>query len=292
MTGLDILTRIHEMPAVDTKLVAGRWHHDRATFKGIVLEARVLCKSLIVRRHRNRRFLIIGRARSGTTLLTRLLNGHSAIRCDGEVLKRYMLSPKLYLDRLAGKSDAAAYGAKLLSYQMVQVHRMRAPQRFLAALAEQGVTLIHLERETFAQTLSLEVAKSRRQFHSDKGAQAPSSRLEIDPQHFLQCLLWNEALLAYERAALAELDHMHLIYETDLADPEAQAATLNRICAGLDLPYEAVEVPLKKVLPTEPDNILLNYDAIREVVAAAGCEHLLPSQSGANHQEPRHDSPL
>ncbi len=50
MTGQDILTRIHQMPAVDSRLVAGRWHHDRATVKGVALEARVFLKSLTVPR--------------------------------------------------------------------------------------------------------------------------------------------------------------------------------------------------------------------------------------------------
>ena len=276
MSRPDILTRIHDMPPVDTEFIAGRWHHDRATLKGLALEARVFLKSVFVQSNSNRRFLVIGRARSGTTLLTRLLNGHSRIHCDGEVLKRSMLAPAAYFDRLAGKSDAPVYGAKLLSYQMVQAHRMRAPDRFLRRLARSGVLLIHLERGTFFQTLSLAVAQSRRQYHSDKGAQAPKKRVWLNPQNFVDRIAWIEALLAYENAALERLCPMTIVYERDLSDPEAQTATLDRVCARLKLAPERISMPLKKVLSTDPSCTLENYDEIRATLNASGYGHLLP----------------
>lgn len=284
MNKAGILNRIHDMPPVDTEFLAGRWHRDRATLKGIRLEARVFLKSFTVPHHANRRFLIIGRARSGTTLLTRLLNGHSQITCDGEVLKRYMLAPAGYLGRLAGKNSAAAYGAKLLSYQMVQVHRMRHPEQFLEGLARSGVLLIHLQRDTFFQTLSLAVAQRRRQYHSDKGAQAPQERLRFDPQNFLDRILWSEALLEYERAALAGLEHIQVIYERDLSDPPAQSAILDKICTHLDLPTEPVNISLKKVLSSDPSRIMENYDEIRATLKAGNCGHLLPPVLPADAQ--------
>lgn len=281
----DILSDIHDMPPVDTRYVAGRWHHDRVALGGFAVEARVFIKSLLVPRNANQRFLIVGRARSGTTLLTRLLNAQSRIRCDGEVLKRNVLAPRMFFDRLAGKSPAAVFGAKVLSYQMVQVHRMRAPQRFLGSLAARGVKLIHLERDTFFQTLSLAVAQARQQYHSDKGAGALRTRVRLEPEDFLARLRWSAALLDYERAALAALPHLHISYERDLASPEAQMATLGRVCALFGLDAEPVAAPLKKVLPTAPDRIIENYDEIRQFLEARGCAYFLPDDlaQGEDH---------
>ncbi|KPP83931.1 MAG: hypothetical protein HLUCCA08_00320 [Rhodobacteraceae bacterium HLUCCA08] len=272
-----VFDRVLAMPPVDTTYVAGRWHHDRVALGGYVIEARILLKSLTVPRNRNKRFLIIGRARSGTTLLTRLLNSHSQIQCDGEVLKRNVLFPGLLLDRLAGKSSAPVYGAKLLSYQMAQVHRMRDPHRFLARLAANGVVLIHLQRDTFFQTLSLTIAQKRKQFHSDKGASALKRAVPLDPVNFVERVAWSLALLEYERAALDGLDHMVIRYDTDLTDAAGQARTLAAICARLGVPEEPAETPLKKVLPTDPARIIENYDEVRDHLVAAGLGDVLPS---------------
>lgn len=274
------------MPPVDTRYVAGRWHHDRVTLQGYKVEARVLLKSLIVARNRPRKFLIIGRARSGTTLLTKMLNAHSQIHCDLEVLKSRVMMPHLFLNNLAAKSRAQVYGAKFLSYQMVQIYRMRDPRPFLRALAADGFTLIHLHRGSFEQTLSLAVAQKRAHFHSDTGTQAPSGRIRLDPDNFSARIAWAEALLAYERAALAEIDHLEICYERDLATPESQIATVERLCGQLGVAPEKFEIPLKKILPSDPERILENYDEIRARLIADGHGPLLPCPDDAQPPAP------
>lgn len=276
MTETDILSRIHTMPPVDTEFVAGRWHKNRVSPKGFGFEAGILLKSLIAPHPTEKRFLIIGRARSGTTLLRRFLNGHSKIHCDGELLRYNALSPTQLLKNLAKRSPAQVYGCKFLSFQMVQVHRIKDPNRFLRTLCDQGVVLIHLERDTFLQTLSLAVAQARGQYHSILGAKPLKGKQTFPPEDFLQRLLWNKALLEYERAAFAGIPHLHLSYEQDLTGPEAQLQTVNRICDALDVAREEVDIPLKKVLPSDPAQILGNYDEIVEAVRAAGHSDLLP----------------
>jgi len=271
-----ILTRIHQMRPVDTRFIAGRWHPGRVALGGITVEARVFLKSLITPKTKNRRFLVIGRARSGTTLLTRLLNGHSQIQCDGEVLARRVLGPLAHLDRLASKSAAPVYGAKLLSYQMVQVMRLQDPRGFLRSLAAKGVTLIHLERDTFSQTLSLAVAQNRKQFHSDRGAKALEGKLHLEPDQFVDRLVWSDALLRYELAALEGLEPLYVNYDQDLSDPETQIETLDRICGSLGVIPETAQIPLKKVLPTDPRQIIENYDDVIDAMKRRRIAHLLP----------------
>lgn len=274
--GRAAIERVLSLPPVDTTYVAGRWHHDRATLKGFAMEARVLLKSLIVPASPHRRFPIVGRARSGTSLLTRLLNGHSQIQCDGEVLKRMVLAPQGLLDRLATKSGAPVYGAKFLSYQMVQIHRMRDPGRFLAGLAARGYVLIHVTRDTFSQTLSLKVAQSRRTYRPKAAPEPLAGGFRLDPEDFCRRLEWNDALLAYETAAFVAVDHLAVRYETDLMDPGRHAATLERLCAALGVPMEPVEASSKKMLPNDAGRVIENLDEVIAAVDAYGLGHLVP----------------
>ncbi len=279
----DILAQVMSAPPVDTTYVAGRWHHDRATLYGYWIEARVLASMLLQRQPgAENRFLIIGRARSGTTLLTDLLNAHLAVQCDREVLHFALARPAAHLERLAAKCPCGTYGAKLLSYQMVQVHRMADPRGFLAGLAGRGWRLIHLERDTFAQTLSLHKAQGSGRYHSDQGTRAkPSGPLVLEPEDFARRLEWNDLLLRYEHWCLQDLTHLHVSYDRDLATAEQQSAAMARIFDWIGVPDAPVQTTLEKVLPPDPTRLIANFDAVADAVRARGLGHLLPALSPA-----------
>lgn len=250
-------------------------HFGRTTWQGYRREVRVLVSSSLKPKNRNvRKFLIIARARSGTSLLTDLLNSHPDVDCAHEVLSKKVVSPVGYLERLAGKSKARAYGTKLLSYQMVLVQEFQDPVKFLRQLSDLGYRFIHVRRQTFAQTVSLTRAQSSRVFHSDQGKAAVSAR--IDPEDFVRRLRWNDKLAEYEARCLQEFSRLTLDYETDLAQPDAHAASAARAFAHLGLPSGDVSTALRKLLPRDPRMALKNYDEIQTEVVAAGLGHLLP----------------
>lgn len=274
----DIFARIHDFAPVDQGYVLTRFHRDRMTTKGYRTEARVFGASLLKPRNREvSKFLIIARARSGTTLLTQLLDSHPDVTCDREVLAKKVLFPRNYFLRLAGKSSSRAYGAKLLSYQMVLVQNFSDPRIFLEALVQDGVQLVHLTRDTFAQTVSLTRAQQSRQYHIRKGdAAGPARTSAIEPGEFLRRLRWNDALLEYETASLRNLPYLTLSYETDLATREAQARSAQRVFEAIGVSGHETSSDLRKSLPSDPRQALDNYDEIRRRVIAEGLEHLLP----------------
>ncbi|WP_417248173.1 sulfotransferase [Celeribacter sp.] len=274
-----IFNDIHKFPPVDTTYVAGRWHHGRVALGGFVVEAKTYAKSLFTPYNRNRRFLIIGRARSGTTLLTRLLNEHPDIHCDGEILHRNVLLPRTFFNRMAGNSAAPVYGAKFLSYQMVQVHRIRDPRAFLGRLADQGVSLIHLKRDTFHQTLSLLVAQRRNQYHSDEGASKPKQKFHVAVRDFVARMTWSEALLDYERTALQGLGATHIDYDSDLSDATQQQATAASLFQSLGVKNVPVKAALQKVLSKDPRDTIENFDEVCRALANEGMGHLLPKEA-------------
>lgn len=277
----DIFKTIHDLPPVDTQSVAGRWHRDRVSRMGFMMEARILAKSFLSQPNRDvTKFMIIGRARSGTTLLTQLLNSHSQVRCDGEMLKCNVIDPVGLAVRLAQKSTAQVYGFKFLSYQMVQIHRMRDPRRFLGRLQDKGFRFVHLQRETLAQTLSLTVAQASRRYHSDRhGVAQPAkgAKIRLDPADFVRRIAWNEALLTYEDASLKDMLHFPVQYESDLGEPEAQGIVAARLFDWLGIAPEQATSNLRKMLPIAPENIVENWSDVAAALDAAGYGYLLPS---------------
>jgi hypothetical protein len=150
---------VHAIAPVGDPYVLGLWHKDRASWRGYAYEARVAAKALL-RQGDPAKFLMLGRPRSGTTLLYRLLRQVPGLHCDGEVLHHAVLAPRAFLNRLAAIKQARAWGGKLLSYQMFEVQRIRDHAGFLEGLVEDGFLLIHIRRDTYAQCLSLSTAQA------------------------------------------------------------------------------------------------------------------------------------
>jgi LPS sulfotransferase NodH len=274
---------------VDTRYVAGRWHPARVSISGIVTEARVAASSVLKPDNRGvHKFLVVCRARSGSTLLTQLLNANPQVTCGREVMSRRILFPRSFLGRLASKSGQKAYGAKLLSYQMVQVQRLGDPAGFLESLAGDGFKFVHLVRDSFAQTLSLYVAQDRKIFHQasqpGKGKASWQPRAEasslqamsVDVAAFRRRLEWNKLLLDYEEYCLARLPHIRLSYESDLMKSDAHQATADKVFDWIGVPSAPVTGTLRKLLSEDPRTLIANYDELRTELVRAGLGDLLP----------------
>ncbi|MEO1153296.1 MAG: hypothetical protein AAFR34_02085 [Pseudomonadota bacterium] len=272
----EILDQVFHWPPVDTAFVAGRWHRDRYTAEGFAVEAKVHLKALMTRQAgAPKKFLVIARARSGTTLLKDLLNANPAVQCDGEVLHRGKLAPLAFLKAMARKSSAQAYGAKFLSYQMVQVQRLRDPVGFLRAAHADGFKLIHLTRDTFGQAMSLSRSHMKQQYHSSGGAKH-SEAIELPTDWFVRRLEWNDMLLRYETACLESLPHLRLSYDADLQEAAHQQGAASRVFDYIGVPDAPVSTTLNKILPADPRAVLANYDDLADAVRMAGLGHLLP----------------
>lgn len=257
---------VHGIPPVGAPYVLGRWHKDRASLRGYAFEARVLAKSLLVR-NTPRRFLMVGRPRSGTTLLRRLLNQVDGLHCDGEMLHHAVLAPHRFLNRLAGIKQAEVYGSKLLTYQIFEVQRIADVPGFFEGLLEDGYTLIHVRRGTFEQSLSLTVAQQGSTYHVPAGEAAQSRRLTIDPGLFARQLRHNHAALAYEDRLFSELPHLRVQYEDDLQAAARHQPAIDRLCAALGIAPGPVKADLSRV---SEHTSVANLDSLRALAAREG----------------------
>ena len=257
---------LHHTPPVGAPYVLGLWHKDRATWRGYAFEARVWAKSLLVRNH-PQKFLMVGRPRSGTSLLQGLLHQVEGIHCDGEVLHSAVLAPRAFLNRLAGIKHTKVYGAKFLTYQMLEVQKLRDVPGFFQALIADGFTLVHVRRDTFAQSLSLTVAQQSSRYHIRKGAPGGTRSLTIAPELFARQLRHNREALAYEDRLLSQLPHLRVQYENDLKAPECHQPTIDRLCQAFGIAPTPVAANFSKV---SDKTEVVNLDALRAVATAEG----------------------
>jgi hypothetical protein len=259
---------VHAIVPVGDPYVLGLWHKDRASWRGYAFEARVRAKALFCHNDAAK-FLMLGRPRSGTTLLYRLLRQVPGLHCDGEVLHHAVLAPRAFLNRLAGVKQARAWGGKLLTYQMFEVQRIRDHAGFLEGLVQDGFRLIHIRRDTYAQCLSLSTAQSGQGYHVRAGSEgaAGTRHVTLDPALFVRQVAWNKAMLDYEDRLLAPLPHLVVQYESDLARAADHQPTVDRICTALGIPSGPVKADLA---PTSGRTVVDNLAALHDALRAAG----------------------
>ncbi len=267
---------VHKMPPTGAPYIWGRWHKSRVSLEGYRREAVSLAKAALGRGHgQPTRFLIFGRPRSGSTLLTRLLNQVPEITCGGEMLNKAMFAPHAYLNRMARLSGAGAHGSKYLSYQMLEIQKPRDPRRFFAGLVADGFQIIHLKRNTFEQSLSLSLAQATGRYHRKPGEPAVErpTQVRLDPDAFLRQYTWNASMLDYEHCLLAGLPHLSVIYETDLQNAGAHSATVAGICSALGVAPGAVKADMRRIGGPKGVMRATNVDELRDKV-----RELLPLQ--------------
>ena len=250
---------VHDIPPVGDPYVFGCWHKDRFNWRGYAFEARVNAKALWVR-NSPKKFLMVGRPRSGTSLLKGLLNQVDSIHCDGEVLHHAVMNPRRFLNRLAGIKSTPVYGSKILTYQFFEVQMISDPAAFLEALLVDGYTLVHVRRATFDQALSLSVAQAGHGYHIKTGATGSVQEVTVDEDRFANQLRHHAAMLNYETLLFSKLPHLRVQYEDDLKRVATHQATIDRICAALGVAPSPVMAELER---TSERRQITNLDSLR-----------------------------
>jgi LPS sulfotransferase NodH len=209
-----------------------------------------------------KKFVIIARARSGTTLIKRLMNQVPGVQCDAEKLSCAVFAPRAFVNNIARRKNIDAYGVKILTHQMLEVHRMGAGvPLFLQSLLEDGFTLIHLRRDTFDQALSLVTAQETNAYHMLDGDGHGVREVEIDPEQFALQFHHSQVLLDYEDLLFSRLPHLRLEYEEYLKDADYHQACIDKICAEIGVPSAPVQADLT---PTSRRTVITNLQALRE----------------------------
>jgi hypothetical protein len=214
------------------------------------------------------RFVIVTPGRSGSELLTDLLNSHPDIACEAEILRDRLALPEQFVAGRASKAGlggAQAYGFKVhcghFGYQV-----LRERPGFVREMADSGTQVIFLRRENFlAQAISSTIA-ARTQWHWRQTDAAAFTPLEIDPVEVLMMTYLFEESDHYLATMLDGIAHLSLTYDRDLVDGATQRATTDRICAELGLSPAPTSSDHVRFTPRRLSETIANFDSVADVI--------------------------
>jgi LPS sulfotransferase NodH len=240
------------------------------------------------------RFVVFGQGRTGSHLLIELLRSHPDIACDDEVLNGYYwgrLARRLILPlwrcyplplfrHRAQKSQRAAYGFKLFD------DHMRWPGLMLRHVCRDGWRIIHIQRrDLLAQAVSTAIARQTRRWHRRSGEASAPITLQIGAGDFLKIVAARETRAARINQFLADLPHLDIIYEDDLADRACWAQTSARLLSYLGLPIRELDTQMVKTWDRPYRELISNYDELAAALRRSRYRDLIERQPQCSQSE-------
>ncbi|WP_439343898.1 hypothetical protein [Vacuolonema iberomarrocanum] len=182
-----------------------------------------------------KRFVIVSQGRTGSSLLSDLLDQHPLIRCQSEILNHKVYFPITFIKGMATYYHHHCWGFKVKPAQLRNRQKVDA-ELFLRQLADEGFTFIQLTRSNLARrTLSALVGYARGSYHKLEQGQ-PLEPVTIDPAQLLTAINRSIKNQEEENDCMQQVEHLRLVYEDDLFSSEVQVETAQRIFRFLELP--------------------------------------------------------
>ncbi len=216
-----------------------------------------------------RRFVIYSRGRSGSTLLVQLLNAHSSVQCDDEILNLpvALRDPATYVRDRAHLAHKPVYGFKLLSYQLPKLQNIEDQSAFLDDMQRDGFAIIYLyRRDLLRHAISNIMARQRGEFHrrAEGGKAAPGDgKVVIDESDLGRWLKNTRSAEEMEHRVMHGRDACWVCYEDDLESDDARQAAMKRIFEDLSVAPEPVNTNLAKLTSAKLSSFIQNYDDLK-----------------------------
>jgi len=220
-----------------------------------------------------KKFLIYTRGRTGSTVLTDLLNCHPDVFCDYEIFnlsntKTKVRYPRLYIDSCAKRAvlkGKQVYGFKVKIEQFRDEHNYPDDIDLFNRLNDDGWKFIYLKREnSLNHKISGIISNKTNVFHVKRDKDFSHGRINIDCQLLLDILNWGDELDRMEEDKIDGIPHLKLVYENDLLDNSKHQSTADKAFSFLGVDSHQVNTRLKKIIPANLRDIILNYDEMVE----------------------------
>jgi hypothetical protein len=218
----------------------------------------------------NSPFIIFSQSRSGSTLLRKLLDSHSHIHCEGEILTQtdgYLKSefgqktarlftiPYLYRRKWPFKNKV--YGATLFIYHG------RYIARNILWLYKLGWKILYLEREDIVnQVLSNMIAAQTGHYHTEIKQKEQIDRHVLSEDSFINLVKNRIRWHAKEKSILKKMEFLRISYENDLMTAEKRERSLPAVFTYLSVSPEEVDTDLMKTYSRPYSQIVENYDSL------------------------------
>lgn len=219
------------------------------------------------------RFFVLAQGRSGSTLLTELLDSLPETVCEGEILYPPAQFPYRMIRGRSKRyfSSYKAHGFKAKPYQIHQNGLELKP--FILRLLEEDVRIIHLQRQNhLLQALSTMAGMQREKFvfrnnDTPKRVALPVNKLEVFVESRKdRCMKENEAVEG--------LPVQKVSYEDDLLNGDHQQLADN-LAEFIGVPRGHIATRSRKAGGTRISNYATNTDELIEEINRLDLEHYL-----------------
>ena len=219
-----------------------------------------------------KRVLIFGLGRTGSTLLEDLLQSTGYFNAHGELFRPSEPLQLQPLDYFIEKASTCKkhFISHVKVYQMESVVQSELSKReFLEGLQQNGWQFIYLTRTNkLKHYLSSMRAEQSAIYHTEE--RLPTFTTTVDCFQFKHGVQQLEKWEAEELELLENLPYLKIEYERHLENGLSHASTIKTILDYLELPHRPFQTKLKKVIRGELSAIVTNYDEFAEEMRAAG----------------------
>lgn len=217
------------------------------------------------------KFVMYTRGRTGSTVLTDLINCHPEIYCDVEIFN-FLYSntkvkyPRLYINSCSKRASVHkknVYGFKVKIGQLMSEHKYADYDKLLIRLHQEGWKYIYLKRVNFLRhQLSNIVAAGTNVYHLKNGEQKHKEKITVKCEQLLRGIEYGEKVEKKEEENLKHISHLTLIYENDIEDNSRHQETADKVFSFLGLESVRVKTDFKRIIPDKLEDTILNYDEV------------------------------
>lgn len=204
-----------------------------------------------------RRFVVFGQSRSGSTFLRTLLDAHPDVTCEDEHYRGFTPFPYAFHRIVSRRSRTPVWGFKLFVHHLERDQNID-PRVFMKHLHEEGYTILYLRRENLVRH-ALSQFLRRASGVTYQTRRAAPTRVTVDTQRFLDHLDERDYYWKRADAAVRDLPHQRISYERDLQPAEARLALMRSVFDRLGVAPVRVESELEQINTKRLRETVENY---------------------------------